>query len=134
MLLNVSNAPCVFMKYINSIFYPYLDQFMVVFIDDILIYSKSYEDHVEHLKVVLQTLREKKLHVKLSKCEFWLKEVSFLGHVIYNGGIIVDPSKIDVMLQWETLKSVINIICFLGLAGYYISFIECFSKLALPLT
>lgn len=98
MLFGVSNAPGVFMGYMNGIFHSYLDQFLVVVIDDILIYSKSEEEHNEHLKVVLQTVKEKKLYAKLSKCEFWLKEVSFLGHVISNDGIVVDPSKVDVVL------------------------------------
>ena len=91
----------------------------MVFIDDILIYSKSEEEHAKHLKIVLQVLKEKKLYEKLSKCEFWLKEVSFLGHVISGSGIIVDPSKVDVVLQWETPKSATKIRSFLGLAGYY---------------
>ena len=78
-------------------------------------------------------MKEKKLYAKLSKCEFWLKEVSFLGHVISGSGIVVDPSKVDVVLQWETLKSATEIRSFLGLAGYYRRFTEGFSKLALPL-
>src|SRR3954467_14733939 len=130
----VTNAPGVFMEYMNRIFHEYLDRFVVVFIDDILIYSKSESDHVEHLKLVLQVLKEKKLYAKLSKCEFWLKEVSFLVHVIYGDGIVVDPSKVDVVLQWETPKSATEIRSFLGFAGYYRRFIEGFSKLALPLT
>lgn len=89
---------------------------------------------MKHLKVVLQTLKEKKLYVKLSKCEFWLREVSFLGHVISSGGINIDRSKVDDVLQWETLKSVIMIRSFLGLTGYYRRFIEGFSKLEFPLT
>jgi hypothetical protein len=107
---------------------------VVVFIDDILIYSKSEEEHAEHLKIVLQVLKEKKLYAKLSKCEFWLNEVSFLGHIIYGKGIAVDPSKVDAVSQWETPKSVTEIRSFLGLAVYYRRFIEGFSKLALPLT
>ena len=83
---------------------------------------------------MLQGLKEKKLCAKLSKCEFWLKEVNFHGHVISSGGIVVDPSKVDVVLQWETTKSATEIQIFLGLVGYYQSFIEGFSKLALPLT
>jgi hypothetical protein len=98
MLFSVTNSPDVFMEYINRIFHPYLDQFVVVFIDDILVYSKSGEEHVEHLRVVLHTLKENKLFAKLSKCEFWLREVSFLGHVILKGGIAVDPSKFDAVL------------------------------------
>lgn len=98
MPFGVSNVLGVFMAYMNRIFHPYLDQFMVVFIDNILIYSKSYEVHAEHLMVLLLTLKVKKLYVKLYKCEFWLKEVIFLGHVISSGGITVDPSKIDAVL------------------------------------
>jgi len=105
-----------------------------VFIDDILIYSKNKEEHAEHLKIVLQVLKEKKLYAKLSKCEFRLSEVGFLGHIISSSGIVVDPSKVDVVSQWETPKSVTEIRSFLGFAGYYRRFIEGFSKLALPLT
>jgi len=134
MPFGVTNAPGVFMKYMNRIFHAYLARFVVVFIDDILVYSKSKEEHVEHLKIVLQVLKEKKLYAKLSKSEFWLNEVSFLGHVISGSGIVVDPSKVDVVSQWETSKSVIEARSFLGLAGYYRRFIEGFSKLALLLT
>ncbi|XP_058758243.1 uncharacterized protein LOC131631466 [Vicia villosa] len=134
MPFGVTNAPGVFMEYMNRIFHEYLDRFVVVFIDDILIYSKSKEEHVEHLRLVLQVLKERKLYAKLSKCDFWLEEVSFLGHVISGDGIAVDPSKVDVVLQWETPKSATEIRSFLGLAGYYRRFIEGFSKLALPLT
>ncbi|XP_058774497.1 uncharacterized protein LOC131648787 [Vicia villosa] len=134
MPFGVTNAPGVFMEYMNRIFHEYLDQFVVVFIDDILIYSKSESEHSDHLRTVLQVLKERKLYAKLSKCEFWLKKVSFLGHVISGGGIAVDPSKVDAVLQWETPKSATEIRSFLGLAGYYRRFIEGFSKLALPLT
>lgn len=125
----VSNAPSVFMEYMNMIFHPYLDQFIMVFIDDILVYSKSDEEHAGHPRVVLQTLQEKKLYAKLSKCEFWLREVSSLSHVISSGSIVVDLSKVDAVLQRETLKSVINIRSFLDLAGYFRRFIEGFFKL-----
>ena len=134
MPFGVTNAPGVFMEYMNRIFHTYLDRFVVVFIDDILIYSKSEEEHAEHLRIVLQVLKDKKLYAKLSKCEFWLHKVSFLGHVISGDGIAVDPSKVDAVLHWETPKSVTEIRSFLGLAGYYRRFIEGFSKLALPLT
>ena len=117
MPFGVTNAPCVFMEYMNRIFHPYLDQFVVVFIDDILVYSKSEEEHVEHLRIVLQVLKEKRLFAKLLKCEFWLREVSFLGHVILNGGIAVDPSKGDAVMQWESLKFVFEVRSFLGLAS-----------------
>jgi len=134
MPFGVTNAPSVFMEYMNRIFHPYLDQFVVVYIDDILVNSKLDEEHVEHLRIVLQVLKEKQLFAKLSKCEFWLREVSFLGHVISKGGIAVDPSKVDAVMQWESPKSVFEVRSFLGLAGYYQRFIEGFSKFALPLT
>jgi len=124
MPFDVSNAPGVFMEYMNRIFHTYLDHFVVVFIYDILIYSKSEEEHAEHLRIVLQVLKEKKLYAKLSKREFWLKEMSFLGHIISGSGIVVDPSKVDVVSQWDTLKSVTKVRSFLGLAGYYLRFIE----------
>jgi len=99
------NAPGVFMEYMNRIFHAYLDQFVVVFIDDILIYSKTEEEHAEHLKIALQVLKEKKLYVKLSKCEFWLSEVGFLGHIIFGNGIAVDPSKVDAVSHNGRLQS-----------------------------
>jgi Reverse transcriptase (RNA-dependent DNA polymerase) len=101
MPFGVTNAPGVFMEYMNRVFHPYLDNFVVVFIDDILVYSKTREEHEEHLRIVLQTLRDRQLYAKLSKCEFWLGEVSFLGHVVSRGGIAVDPSKIADVLEME---------------------------------
>nr|KYP50646.1 Retrovirus-related Pol polyprotein from transposon 17.6 [Cajanus cajan] len=118
----------------NRIFHPYLDRFVVVFIDDILVYSKTREEHVENLRIVLQTLKEKQLYAKLSKCEFWLDSVNFLGHVISKGRIVVDPAKVEAVLEWITPKLVFEIRSFLGLAGYYRRFIENFSRLTLPLT
>ena len=112
----------------------YLDKFVVVFIDDILVYSKNEEEYEEHLCLVLQKLRENQLYAKLSKCEFWLDEVSFLGHVITNGGIAVDPGKVKDVLDWEPPETVSEIRSFLGLAGYYRRFIKNISKIAKPLT
>ena len=100
MLFGVTNAPMVFMDYMNCIFHEYLDQFVVVFIDDILVYSRSIEEHREHLRVVLQTLKERKLYAKLSKCEFWLEEVQFLGHMISKDGVAVDLSKVEAVMDW----------------------------------
>jgi len=111
-----------------------LDQLVVVFIDDILIYSKTKEEHEQHLRTVLQVLKDKQLFAKLEKCDFWLEEVKFLGHVITNEGVAVDPSKTEAVLQWEKPKSVTEIRSFLGLAGYYRRFIKGFSQVALPLT
>jgi hypothetical protein len=108
-----------FMYMMNKVFMEYLDKFVVVFIDDILIYSRNEEEHEGHLCLVLQKLQDHKLYAKLSKCEFWLKQVAFLGHVISNGGISVDPSKVQDVLSWNAPTSVGDIRSFLGLAGYY---------------
>ncbi|WVZ71138.1 hypothetical protein U9M48_019758 [Paspalum notatum var. saurae] len=115
----------------NSVFMEYLDKFVVIFIDDILIYSKTEEEHEEHLRLVLQKLREHKLYAKFSKCDFWIEEVKFLGHVISNGGIAVDQSKCEIGRSREDVKGIGS---FLGLAGYYRRFIEGFSKIAKPMT
>ena len=128
------NAPAAFMDLMNRVFRPYLDKFVVVFIDDIMIYSKSYEEHENHLRMILSVLREKKLYAKLSKCEFWLPEVKFLGHVISHQGVAVDSNKVEAVLEWKRPESVTEIRSFLGLAGYYRRFIKDFSKIALPLT
>ena len=109
MSFGLTNAPAVFMDYMNRIFRPYLDKFVVVFIDDILIYSKTHEEHEQHLRLVLEVLKEKKLYAKLSKCEFWLEEVKFLGHVVSKGGIAVDPSKIEAVMNWDRPTTVTEI-------------------------
>ena len=134
MPFGLTNAPTVFMDLMNRIFQPYLDQFVIVFIDDILIYSGSKEDHEEHLRVVLQILRENQLYAKFSKCKFWLDSVAFLGHVISVEGVYVDPQKIEAIVNWKPPTNVNEIRSFLGLAGYYRKFVEGFSKLAAPLT
>nr|KYP57442.1 Retrovirus-related Pol polyprotein from transposon 297 family [Cajanus cajan]KYP62061.1 Retrovirus-related Pol polyprotein from transposon 297 family [Cajanus cajan] len=134
MPFGVSNAPAVFMDYMNRIFCPYLNHFVVVFIDDILIYSRTHEKHEEHLQTIFQILKDKQLYAKLSKCEFWLEEVKFLGHVISNDGVSVDPSKVEAVLLWKPPKTVTEIRSFLGLVGHYRRFIERFSKIAMPLT
>ena len=134
MPFGLTNAPAVFMDYMNRIFRPYLDKFIVVFIDDILIYSKNEEEHREHLGIALRVLRDHQLYAKLSKCEFWLKEVKFLGHVVSSEGVAVDPSKVEAVLQWESPKSVTEVRSFVGLAGYYRRFISGFSQIARPLT
>jgi hypothetical protein len=130
----LTNAPAYFMYLMNKVFMEYLDKFVVVFIYDILIFSKNEGDHDEHLRVVLQKLRENQLYAKLSKCEFWLKEVSFLGHIISEGGISVDPSKVKDVLNWKTPQKVSNIRSFLGLTRYYRRFIKGFSKISKPMT
>jgi len=134
MPFGLTNAPAIFMDLINRVFRSYLDKFVVVFIDDILIYSSSQMEHAYHLREVLETLRRNKLYAKLSKCEFWLNEVVFLGHVISEKGISVDPKKIEVVLKWERPTNVTEIHSFLGLAGYYRRFIKGFSTIASPMT
>ena len=101
MSFGLTNAPTHFMYLMNSVFMPELDKFVVVFIDDILVYSENEEDHVEHLRVVVTRLREHKLYAKFSKCEFWLREVPFLGHVLSDGGIMVDHTKVQEVLNWK---------------------------------
>ncbi|WVZ98035.1 hypothetical protein U9M48_043518 [Paspalum notatum var. saurae] len=134
MSFGLTNAPAFFMYMMNSVFMNELDKFVVVFIDDILIYSKSEKEHEEHLKVVLTRLREHKLYAKFSKCAFLLKEVSFLGHILSEKGVAVDPSKVKDVLNWKQPETVTEIRSFLGLAGYYRRFIKDFSKTAKPMT
>ena len=134
MSFGLTNAPAYFMNLMNKIFMEYLDKFVVVFLDDILIYSKTEEEHAEHLRLVLETLRKHQLYAKLSKCEFWLSEVAFLGHVVSVGGIFVDPEKIQSIVDSKAPTSVTEIRSFLGLAGYYRKFVEGFSSIAKPMT
>ena len=134
MPFRLTNAPAAFMDLMHRVFQPYLDQLVIVFVDDILIYSQSKEEHEDHLKVVLQLLRDHQLYAKFSKCEFWLIEVRFLGHVVSTSSVSVDLEKVEVVMSWERPKSVFEIRSFLGLAGYYRRFIKDFSRLAAPMT
>jgi hypothetical protein len=134
MSFGLTNAPAYFMYLMNSVFMPELDKFVVVFINDILIYSKNKEDHADHIRVVLQQLRDHRLYAKFSKCEFWLDSVKFLGHTISSEGISVDPTKVQEVMDWKPPTSVHQICSFLGLAGYYRRFISDFSKIAKPMT
>ncbi|KAL0549074.1 hypothetical protein IC582_013554 [Cucumis melo] len=134
MSFGLTNAPAVFMDLMNRVFREFLDTFVIVFIDDILIYSKTEFEHEEHLRMVLQTLRDNKLYAKFLKCEFWLKQVSFLGHVVSKAGVSVDPAKIEAVTGWTRPSTVSEVRSFLGLAGYYRRFVENFSRIATPLT
>ncbi|XP_071927217.1 uncharacterized protein [Coffea arabica] len=134
MPFGLTNAPAAFMDLMQRIFKKYLDQFVVIFIDDILIYSKTREEHAKHLEVVLQILREHKLYAKFSKCEFWLTEISFLGHRVSEDGIAVDPVKVEAVMNWKQPETPTEVRSFLGLAGYYRRFIQDFSKIAGPMT
>jgi hypothetical protein len=122
------------MYLMNSVFMSELDKFVVVFIDDILVYSRNEEEHAGSLHVVLQRLREHRLYAKLSKCDFWLKEIKFLGHTISKKGIEVDPDKVQEVMIWKPPTTVRQIPSFLGLAGYYRRFIPDFSRIAKPMT
>jgi hypothetical protein len=134
MPFGLTNAPVVFMDLMNRIFQEFLDKFVIVFIDDILIYSATPEEHSLHLHMVLKMLREHRMYAKYSKCEFWLREVMFLGHVVSAEGISVDPKKVEAMAKWERPQLVMEIRSFLSLAGYYRKFIQDFSRIAMPLT
>nr|GEY88180.1 putative reverse transcriptase domain-containing protein [Tanacetum cinerariifolium] len=134
MPFGLTNAPTVFMDLVNRVCKPYLDKFVIVFIDDILIYSKNKQEQKEHLKLILELLKKEELHAKFSKCKFWIPKVQFLGHVIDSQGIHVDPAKIESVKDWASPKSPMEIRQFLGLAGYYRRFIEGFSKIAKPRT
>ncbi|WVZ76150.1 hypothetical protein U9M48_024148 [Paspalum notatum var. saurae] len=133
MSFGLTNAPAFFTYMMNSVFMNELDKFVVVFIDDILVYLKSEKEHEEHLRIVLTRLREHKLYAKFSKCAFWLKEVSFLGHILSEKGVAVDPSKVEDVLNWKQPEIVTEIRSFLGLAGYHRRFIKDFSKTAKPM-
>ncbi|WVZ85221.1 hypothetical protein U9M48_032169 [Paspalum notatum var. saurae] len=130
----LTNAPAYFMNMMNMIFMKELDQCVVVFIDDILIFSKTREEHEQHLRIVLDKLRENQLYGKFSKCDFWLEKVAFLGHVLTAEGVSVDPKKVEAVSNWKTPRNATEIRSFLGLAGYYRRFMENFSKIAKPMT
>ena len=133
MSFGLTNAPRAFMDLMNQVFRPYLDRFVIVFINDILVYSRSELDHERHLGFVLQTLKRHQLYAKFNKCEFWLSRVGFLGHVVSADGIYVDPHKVEAVANWEQPTTVTEVRSFLGLAGYYRRFVEGFSKIAGPL-
>jgi hypothetical protein len=122
------------MNMMNKVFMDELDKCVVIFIDNILVFSKTVEEHEEHLRIVLGKLRQHQLYAKFSKCEFWMEEVAFLGHMLSAKGVAVDPSKIEAVSKWQSQKFVMEIRSFLGLAGYYRRFIQNFSKIAKPMT
>jgi hypothetical protein len=134
MSFGLTNGPAHFMYLMNFVFMPELDKFVMVFIDDFLIYSRSMKEHEEHLQIVLQRLREHQLYAKFSKCEFWIEEVPFLGHVVSSEGITVDLGKVKEVLKWKPPTMVSKVRSFLGLAGYYRRFIPNFSKITKPVT
>ena len=134
MPFGLTNATTTFMDLMNRVFRPYVDKFFVVFIGDILVYLKDWENHDTHLRVVIETLRKERLYEKLSKCEFWLREVSFLGNIVSEEGIQVDPKKVKVIIEWKPPRNVTEVRSFLGLTSYYRRFVKEFSMTAAPMT
>ena len=134
MPFGLTNAPVYFMNLMNKVFIEELDKFVMVFIDDILIYSRSVEECEQYLRVILNKLRVHELYAKFNKCEFWLQEVTFLGHIITVEGVKVDLEKVKAVSEWKQPTNVIEVLSFLGLVGYYRRFIEGFLKIAKPMT
>jgi hypothetical protein len=130
----LSNTPIVFMCLMNGVFRDYLDKLVIVFLDDILVYSKSEEEHEQHLRMVLQVFREHQLYAKLRKCLFYQRQIHYFGHIISEEGIVVDPEKVEAIIKWSELRNVAEVKSFMGLVGYYIRFIVGFSKIAHPIT
>jgi hypothetical protein len=133
-LFGLSNAPIVFMSLMNGVFKDYLDKFVIVFLDDILVYSRTEEEQEQHLRMVLQVLRENQLYAKLSKCSFYQERIHYLGHIISKDGIAVDPKKIEAIREWSMPRNVTEVRSFMVLVGYYRRFIVGFSKIAHPIT
>jgi hypothetical protein len=133
MLFGLTNAPSTFQGLMNSIFNPFLRKFVLVLFDDILIYSKSWEDHVQHVDKVLQLLKEQQLYAKPSKCFFGVKEVEYLGHILSHERVKVDPNNIKDMMDWPIPKTLKNLRGFLGLIGYYCKFVQHYGRISAPL-
>ncbi|KAJ0752836.1 putative nucleotidyltransferase, Ribonuclease H [Helianthus annuus] len=134
MPFGLTNAPAVFMDLMNRVGKPYLDKFVIIFIDEILIYSQTEAEPEQHLRTILELLKKEQLYAKFSKCEFWIRDVQFLGHLLNENGIHVDPAKIEAIKNWNAPKTPTGVIQFLGLAGYYRGFIKNLSKIPQPLT
>jgi hypothetical protein len=133
MSFSLTNAPAYFIYLMNLVFMPELDKFVIVFIDNILVYLENEKDHAEHQRIVLTRLRDHQLYAKFSKCEFWLKTVPFLCHVLSENRISVDPSKVQEVMDWKAPTTVHGVRSFLRLVGYYHRFIPDFSKIAKPM-
>ena len=130
----LTNAPVVFMCLMNGVFRDYLDKFVIVFLDDILVYSKTKEEHEQHLRMVLQVLREHQLYAKLSKCSFYQRQIHYLGHIISKEGIVVDLKKVEAIREWSVPRNAVEVRSFMGMEGYYRRFIAGFSRIAYSIT
>ena len=128
MPFGLTNSLATFIDLMNRVFEPYLDKFVIVFIDDILVYLRTLEEHACHLREVLEVLRRNELYTKLTTREFWLKKLVFLGHIVSKEGIFIDPQKIEAVTQWPRLRNVTEVRSFLGLTGYYRKFVRDFSR------
>ena len=134
MPFGLTNAPATFQATMNELFYPYLRKFVLVFFDDILVYCKTWKEHLKHLEEVLSVLEKNQFYAKLSKCTFGQKEVEYLGHIISREGVQVDPNKIKAIKEWPKPKNISKLRGFLGLIGYYRRFIKNYAHLMAPLT
>jgi hypothetical protein len=130
----LSNAPSIFMCLMNGFFRSYLGKFFIVFLDDILNYSRSEEEHEKHFRMVLQVLREHKIYAQLTKCSFYYRKICCLGNIISEEGIVLDPTKIKAIEEWPTPRNFVEMRSFIGITGYYIRFIEGFSNIVHPIT
>ena len=133
MSFKLTNTPVAFMDLMNKVFEEYLDKFVIIFIDDILVYSHTMEEHELHLKIVLEKLKEKRLYAKFSKCKFCLGKVAFLGHVMSEERISIDPSKVEAVGHWKQPRNSTEVRSFFGVVGYYQRFVDGFSRIAAPM-
>ena len=134
MPFGLTNTPAMFMTLMDSVLKPYLGKFVVVFLDDILIYSRTKEEHIDHLRKIFELLQVNKLYAKESKCEFFATKIHYLGHIISDEGIKMEPSKIEAIMNWPSPTNLKEIQVFLGLAGFYRKFVKDYAKVAVPLT